>query len=706
MSNLILELFSEEIPAKIQFRAIKTAEELIAKIFAKLSTKDLEIKGYITPRRIAIAIENLPKEILAPKISVKGPKTSANPKAISGFMEKYNLKDSNDLTIKNIKKDAYYFYEVPESLIDITAKLPELLAEFIKEFAKTWPKTMRWGSYKMEWIRPLRNILCLLDDKIIKFSYEHLTANNLTYGHRFLSKNQPLKVTDYDAYYQILAENFVILDHLKRQTEIASQLKNKAAETQLKLIENQALLEEVTGLVEYPVILQGQISKEFMFLPKEVLIATIKNHQKYFCVTNQNNELQPYFIFVSNNKIKDEQQIILGNQKVLNARLNDAKYFYETDIKTSLEERYDLLEKIIFHKNIGNMAKKSANNAILAKFLAVWVPDSHLADIEVAAQLAKTDLTTEMVNELPELQGIMGYYYALQNGLNNSIALAIKEHYLPQGNSDLCPQHPVAIAVSLADKLDSLVSLILVNELPTGSKDPYGVRRLAIGIIKILLQHKLNIPLGVLINKALNNHPKLLKNYQEFYPDYEGKDFKQFIQGQILEFIIDRFKTILKNNEISHDIINAVFDAGNEDDLLRIYKKSQYLSTVIDTQQGQNIIAAYRRAYKIYYKAEQDDGVSYEKRPYYLIFKQEEEKELFKIYKTLKNSLPNLLKCEKYDEAFDKVQEFIDPLENFFDKIIVNDAEQHLRQNRLKLLASLCKTVNNVANFNKILQKR
>lgn len=706
MSNLILELFSENIPARMQLPVIKQAEILLAEKLSKLKIKDIIVTGYITPRRVTLTVENLPKKITLENLSIKGPKVTASDQAINGFLSKHGLTAKSSLTTKTIKKEKYYFYQIKESTIATKERITDILAEFIKDTAKLWPKVMRWGSYKIKWVRPLRNILCLLDDQIVNIKFGHLSSNNITYGHRFLGKKDGIKIDNYQHYFTELKKNYVILDHNVRKDKILSSLKAEAKKSSLNLLDDQDLLDEVTGLVEYPVILLGNIDRKFLYLPDEVLITTVKNHQKYFCLRGDDNKLKPYFLFVSDNNTKNNDNLIVGNQKVLTARLDDAKYFYETDIKTPLEARGAALEKIIFHKDIGNMRQKSINTVILSKFIAVWVPDSHLADVEIAAKLIKMDLTTEMVSELPELQGIMGYYYALHEGLDTSVSLAIKEHYLPRGVQDDCPEQPISVVISLADKIDSLVSLILVNELPTGSKDPYALRRMAIGIIRIILHNKLNIPLQLIIERAINNYPQLVKKHQKFYPNYESKSFKTVIKLKVLEFIIDRFKIILKYNNVPYDIINAVFDAGNEDDLLKIYKKSQYLSKAINTEDGGKILAAYRRAYKIYHKAEQEDGISYSKRPYYLVFKDDSEKQLFQTYKSLKTSLPMLLKREKYEDAFEKMKEFIVPIDNFFDKVTVNDNDHHLRQNRLKLLASLCKTVNSLANFNKIEQKR
>ena len=330
--------------------------------------------------------------------------------------------------------------------------------------------------------------------------------------------------------------------------------------------------------------------------------------------------------------------------------------------------------------------------------------NSHLVEAEVAANLAKADLTTEIVGEFPELQGIAGYYYALQEGLDITIANAIKEHYLPQNSADPLPTHPLSVAVAIADKLNSLVALTLVNEVPTGSKDPYGLRRFAVGIIRIILHNKSNIPLRLIIEKSINNYFSLTKKYKEFYPDYKKGKFKEFISAKILDFIIERYKIILRDNNISYDIINALFNDSNEDDLLVIYNKAKSLDLMTKTTDGQEFLASYRRVYRIHHKAQQEDGVLYDKKPHYLALKTTAEKKLYKVSKNLKSELSNLLKQGEYADAFIEVKKITVPINEFFDQVVVNDNNKNLRENRLKLLATICKTVNNLADFSKIEQ--
>jgi glycyl-tRNA synthetase beta chain len=703
MSNLILELFSEEIPARMQLSILQQAQDVLTKHLALIGIDAAKFESYVTPRRMVFAILELPSKITRPSISLRGPKINAPKQAIEGFLKKNNLSDIDDLTVKQVKKEQYYFYEIVEFEDDLAKILPELLHGFIANIAKLWPKTMRWGSYNTRWVRPLRNILCLLDDKLIKFNYAHLTSNNQTYGHRVLNDNLAININNYTEYFTKLAAAKVVLCHKKRKDYIIKSLNEQAQKHELALFTDESLIDEVCGLVEYPVILIGKIAPEFLTLPQEILITTLKNHQKCFCLKDKNGDIAPYFVFVSNNDSKDNQRIILGNEKVVAARLNDAKYFYQTDIKTSLTANQDKLQKIIFHKQVGTMMEHAQNNAVMAKFVSAWVKNSHLVEAEVAANLAKIDLTTEIIGEFPELQGVAGYYYALQEGLDKNIALAIKEHYLPRNLADPVPTRPLSVSLAIADKLNSLVALILVNELPNGSKDPYGVRRFALGIIRIILHNKLHIPLGLIIEKSINNYFSLIKRHKEFYPDYEGADYKVFIQQKLLSFILERYKIILKDKNISHDIINALVSQDQlVDDLLIIYNKAKLLDQMTKTMEGKEFLASYRRVYKIYYKAQQEDGVLYDKKPHYLALKNEAEKNLYKVSKDVKSELTNLVKQGDYDDAFRQVQKFTLPINQFFDQVVVNDNNKNLRENRLKLLATICKTVNNLADFSKI----
>jgi glycyl-tRNA synthetase beta chain len=701
MSELILELYSEEIPARIQKKFAERSEILLREKLKKIALEKYQLNTFYTAKRFIFQLENLPEKISSKAKEIKGPPTSCPENALQGFLRKNNLSDAKDLEIKKIAKQEYYFFIEKSKKSNFSEILTPLLNEFLKELPNLFPKTMRWADYKLKWSRPLRNILCLFDDKILKVELAHLRANNISFGHNFLAKEKTFKIKDAKELLTKLEKNMVFYDPLKRKEFIEKELK-KVADKEI-VIEDQNLVEEVSGLVEYPVIMQAKIDEKFMALPDEVLITSLKNHQKYFCLRNKKGKLSNKFLFVSNVKTKKPEIIIKGNEKVLAARLEDALYFFQQDLNFDFQKRNEQLKNRSFHKEIGNLLVKTNNNVVLAKFLSVMIKDCNIVDTEIAAKFLKTDLTTEMVNEFPELQGIMGYHYALKAGSNNDIALAIKEHYLPQGNRDYVPNKPTSVAVALADKIDNLVSLTLIKELPTGNKDPFALRRAAIGIIKLILENNLNIPLNIVIDKAINNYPHLLRKSKKLYKnDFSGNNFKKFIRLNCLNFIIERFKTILKDKDIKHDIINALFDQGTEDDLLKIYLRSLELRKFIASNNGKKILASLLRASKIYQKAEKEDNQSYYKRPHILTLKEKAEKNLYKTYKNIKSKNNQLLKKGNYPQALDNLNHIISPIDEFFEHIQVNCEDQNLRQNRLKLLACLCKTVNNLANFDKI----
>jgi len=627
MADFLLELFSEEIPAKQQIKV----KDFIVKSFKEKLLKiglDKQIDVYVCPRRIVILAKNIPQKIKFAGEKFRGPKIGANDKAIEGFLKKFSLKNIGDLGQQTIKGDKYYFYEIKETINKTIDILPNICLELINDVASFWSKTMLWGSCDIRWIRPLHNILCLLDSEVISFKYGHLETNNNSFGHRILAQNKKLTIESVDDYFKKISENKIIINDIERKKLIFEELNNIAAQHELELVNDTDLLDEVNGLVEYPVVLIGEIDKEFMQLPAEILLTSLKNHQKYFCV-KKNGALAPYFLFVSNNDVKNKELLIEGNKRVLRSRLNDAKFFYEQDIKIPLTDRVEFLDNIIFHKSLGSLKDKTYRNQVIAKYIALLLPGTSLVDVEVAALIAKADLNTEVVSEFPELQGVAGYYYALKNNLDEEIAIAVRDHYLPRGANDATPKNDLAIAISLADKFDSLVSLMFVGERATGSNDIYGLRRIAIAIIRIILENRLNVPLKLIIHKAVNNFSKLPEATLEFYHEVAAKDIKARLEQDVLDFIISRFKIILKEENISHYVINSVFNSGNEDDLLQLYNKSLVISLNIKSANGRKALESYRRVYNIYARAEKEEGNKYNKKPNFLLFKEPAEKKLY-----------------------------------------------------------------------------
>ncbi len=520
MSELLLEIFSEEIPALMQKNAAEAYKTIFTTILQE-SELVADVQLYVGSRRIAVHITNLPKSIPPKEITIRGPKVSATQQAIEGFCRSNNI-EQNKLSTLLVQGQLYYIIVKSTTETDIRILLQEIIPKAISKYI--WSKSMYWGNYDISWIRPIRNILCIFDGEILAIKYGHLTANNITFGHRFLSPesiansndlenwnvkqgvsersvqlvrehaNAPkfcgansskhLSIYSFSEYQTKLRESNVIIDQEERKEIIKSQLSKIAKSLNLVIKDDEKLLEEVTGLVELPVVMVGKIPAIFLQLPSEVLVSSMRTHQKYFSVFDEVGNFAPYFLFVSNMP-HDQNIIVSGNEKVLAARLSDALYFYQQDLSNSLESKLSKLEQITFHAKLGSIKQKTERMADICNYL---MPGNQ--DLQLATRLCKSDLTTEMVGEFPELQGIMGYYYAKAEWLNDQIALAIRDHYKPQGPSDSLPMGNSAI-LAIADKLDSLVGLILIGEEPSGSRDPYSLRRQALGIIRIILANRL-----------------------------------------------------------------------------------------------------------------------------------------------------------------------------------------------------------------------
>ena len=709
MSELLIELFSEEIPASQQ----KFAAELFQQqIVSQLKNQNLECdsKYFHSPRRIIFFAENLPKYAITPKKEIRGPKVSAKAQAIEGFIKKSGLKTQDQLIVKLINKEEYYFFEKPEEKIAISQLLPQIITDALDKLSNGWNKTMRWSNYKLRWIRPLHNIAVIYDGKNIQFDYYHLTTNNQIYSHRFIGKESE-KVTSFKQYQEFLNKNYVIFDQNQRKNIILDSLKKIASFHDAEFVEDEYLLDEVNGLVEFPNILSGKFDKEFLAIPKEALISVMKKHQRYFALIDKDGNLINRFLFAANMNYSHsmiesevEKQVIMGNERVLTARFNDAKFFYEQDQKISLSQRHKLLENIVFHQDIGSMQDKVKHIIALAKFISVFVPNSNLLLVERAAALCKCDLTSSLVQELPDLQGIAGYYYAINDQESKEVATAIKSHYMPIGSKGKVPTEAVSISVALADKIDSLAALFIADEKPTGSKDPYGLRRLAIAIINIIIENKISFSLKIMIAHAVNNYSNIIKkkhktNFSELFTNKNDE-----IINEIFMFLMERFKGLMKNKNIANDLVEAVYDNGNQDDLYVMFQKVSILSESIKDEEFLNVVATYKRAHNIF-SAEDEFEKKYKQKILKISYKLDVEKDLFDLNKKLNAELSDNIKNANFKDAFENLNMINDPVEIFFDEVLINDPDPNIRENRLKLLASLCRTVNKLANLSYIKTK-
>lgn len=664
MSELLLELFSEEIPAFLQ----KNAEEGYLNIFTKIFEENeifAKVQVFAGPRRITLHATHLPKVTLPKEEEIKGPSTEAPEAAINGFCKAHNV-SKLELSTKLINNQLYYFFVKKTATREIKKILPEIIVEAINKYS--WAKSMFWGDYKIKWIRPLRNILCIFDSEILPLQFGHLTANNITYGHR-LTDNKKLEVTDFEDYRNKLLENHVILERTKREEIIKTGLLELANSHDLIIKEDNRLTEEVAGLSEFPVVLLGKIPQKFLELPKEVLISSMRTHQKYFCLFDKAENFAPYFLFVSNGRFANSELIVQGNEKVLSARLSDAVYFYKQDISKTLESNLDKLLAVTFHAKLGNLKEKIDRIIKICDHIA---PNNK--DLITAAKLCKSDLVSEMVGEFPDLQGIMGYYYAKHEGLNEEVATAIRDHYKPQGLSDNVPSGNAAL-LGLADKIDSLVGLMIAGEAPTGSGDPYALRRQALGIIRIILENKLELQLTDLISFSIN-----------LYKDSSDKD-----KDLIVSFFEERAKFYFKND---YDIalINAVLDLNLVDTKFKLDALKEFLAE----DAGKELLNAYKRANNIISDQKITGLVDAS------LFSTQPEKELFEMIKKILPEIIVSITDKDYKKALNLLSSLLVPITSFFDNILVNDPDPKIAENRLLILQDICKLFHRIAKFNRL----
>lgn len=724
MAELLLELFSEEIPARMQQPAVEQLHRLVT---TKLDEADLTygvVEGFVTPRRLALRVEGLPTEQEERVTERKGPRVGAPEQALEGFLRSTGLTMS-DLEQKETAKGSFYFAVVREEGKTTQEILLPVLEGVLQSMR--WPKSMRWGNHTIRWVRPLQNICCVFDGQTVPVTFGHLTANNTSQAHRFMGDGKSFEVINFEDYKEKLSKSSVMLGTDERKFIIEKEARRLAETKGLKWKEDRGLLDEVAGLVEQPVVLMGGIDEVFMEVPHEVLVSSMRTHQKYFSLVDDKGLLAPYFIVVSNINTQNNAHILAGNERVLRARLSDAMFFWQQDRARSLESRVVDLKRIVFHAKLGTVADKVKRMTALAKLLSIWIPHANLVSVERAATLCKADLTSGMVGEFAELQGVMGAYYAQHDGEGSEVVSAIFEHYRPQGPDDVCPAGGVSIAVALADKIDSLMGLFLIDEQPTGSKDPYALRRAALGVIRIILENRLRVPIKLLFEKSLNQYPASLckpvkevgakrkmsllmgvKSHKESDGDgaeHERESAKKKrirVIDEMLSFFEERLKSWLKRDNVRHDLIAAVFDGGNEDDLYRVVKRVKSLDVFIDSEDGKNLLAAYRRATNIVRIEEKKDQVTYSGKVSKDSLVQDEERALFLALKENTPLVTKALKGGNFEEAMQLLSQLRSPVDVFFEKVTVNCDNADVRVNRLKLLSQIRSFIHEIANFEMI----
>lgn len=695
MPELLLELLSEEIPARMQPAAAADLKRLVTEKLGAAGLAFTDARAFATPRRLALVVEGLPATQPDTREEKRGPRVGAPEAAVQGFLKSAGLASLDACEVRDTGKGQFYFVTVETKGRATADVLAEFIPGVIREFP--WPKSMRWGSGVLSWIRPLHRILCLFDRKVVAFSVsrgdsaEALRAGNVTRGHRFLAPAE-FTVADFADYRDKLRARYVMLDGAERGETIAADAARLAAGAGLVVKTDPALIAEVAGLVEWPVALIAEIDRAFIDLPPEVLTASMRAHQRYLALTDSSGKLAPRFIVVANMLTDDGgKEIVAGNERVLRARLSDAKFFWVQDRKTTLESRVPKLGEMVFHAKLGSLAQKVERVAALAAELAQYISGADTDRVRSAATLCKADLTTGMVGEFPELQGVIGRYYALAEAEKDDVADAIRDHYAPQGPSDRCPTAPVSVAVALADKIDTLVGFFSIGEKPTGSKDPFALRRAALGVIRLILENGLRISLL----PAFRESERLLKESKK---GSAGK----WNPSDLLEFFADRLKVHLKDKGVRHDLVSAVFALGGEDDLVRLLARVDALGRFIGTEDGANLLVAYKRAANIVRIEEKRDGRDYRAAPDAKLVQEGEERSLVKALDAVKEGLGTALAREDFEGAMSALALLRQPVDTFFDRVTVNCEDKKLRENRLALLSSIVADMNLVADFSRI----
>jgi len=720
MADLLLELFSEEIPAIMQNKACEDLNNIVTNALVEAGLTYKSSKSISTPRRLCLMIEGLINKSPDTREERKGPRVDAPEQALNGFLRGVGL-TIDQLEVRDDKKGKTYFAIIEKE----GRSAPEIVSEVINDAVNNfpWPKSMRWGSKSLKWVRPLHSILCILsaEDGVetVKVEIDGIKSSNLTAGHRFMSPDH-FTVSSIEQYQKDLKKSYVILDAHERADHILEDAKNLAFAQGLELVEDINLLNEVAGLVEYPVVLMGEISKEFFELPAEVLMTSMKEHQKFFSVRNPKSNRIEKFITVANRATSDNgETIIAGNQKVLFARLSDAKFFWENDLriaKAGMNEWSEKLNKVTFHNKLGSQSERIKR----ISFIASATSRLTNADMELtnkAAMLCKVDLSSEMVGEFAKLQGLMGSYYAAEAGLPIEIGDASKEHYSPQGPTDAVPSAPVSISVALADKIDTLTGFWLIDEKPTGSKDPFALRRAALGIIRLVIDNEINEPLECILaygfylnsiavqsleDKSQTKYIDLSNNSLEQIFELIGEGHSKKTKGilrDLISFFHDRLKVYLRDQNINHDVIDACLAMPNNTNFSLLAKRAKVLQEFCDSDDGKNLLQGFKRANNILSAEEKKDGVSYEGTPEINYAQIDEERSLFKILDENESDIIDYINKQDFKSAMGALANLRLPIDLFFENVQINSDSKIVRRNRLCLLNRIRLIMKSAADF-------
>jgi glycyl-tRNA synthetase beta chain len=714
MPDLLLELLSEEIPARMQAQAAKDLARLVTDRLKALDLPATGSQAYVTPRRLTLVVEGLPERQPDRTVEVKGPRVGAPEQALAGFLRQAGLASVEACEQRDTGKGMFYFAVTQVAGRPVNDVLAEVITQAMDQLP--WPKSMRWAGHDVRWVRPLHNILALLCEgtasQIVPVVWaldranggsDKLTANDRTRGHRFLAPDE-VAVTGFADYRAKLGDRFVMLDTADRKARILEDGAKLAAAQGLVVKPDPGLLDEVAGLVEWPVVRLGAIEPRFMDLPAEVLTTSMRTHQKYFAVETSDGTLAPYFVVVGNMVTSDGgTQMIAGNERVLRARLSDAQFFWDLDREATLESRVAKLGERVFHAKLGSVLDKVERMRALCADLVPLVSGSTIDLAQRAALLAKADLSSSLVGEFPELQGVMGRYLARHDGEKPEVAEAIAGHYAPAGAGDAVPTAPLSIVVSLADKIDTLVGFFAINEKPTGSKDPYALRRAALGIIRIVLDNNLRLGLRELMGAAAKAHASRSSREDGFLSIFPTDVAFIAIESSLIEFFADRLKVFLRDQGVRHDLVSAVFaQGGRDDDLVQLVARAKALEGFLATDDGANLLIAYRRAFKISQIEEKKDGMLHRDMVETAKLSQAEEIELAGSLGRFAALAKDRLNAEDFSGAMAALAQLRPTVDAFFEHVTVNAEERDLRVNRLRLLAQIWNTLNQVADFSKI----
>ena len=681
MSELLIELFSEEMPPNLQINARNQFKKFFGEVLLSLSLKYKSFEVYSTPTRLTATISGLPSKIKILPTEIKGPKLGVPQSVVESFAKSKNIKLS-DLYEKKLEKGVFYFVKTKGKEITIEEELIKNIPKSLGQIS--WKKSMKWSNHDLDWGRPLRSILSIFNKKYLKFNYGHIETVNFTLIEDGLEIKQK-RIKDFKDYEKFLKKNEIILDHSKREKFISDRIKSICQTKSFEEKIDQNLLLEVSNLVDKPRIIVAKFDKNYLKLPKEVIKSTLQSHQKYFTLIDHKGRINNEFIIVINKK--DVKKLIkIGNERVVEARLSDASFFWERDKSLNLIKQINKLKKIIFYENLGTIYDKTQRLRQMAYFISDQL-NLNKEKIEIAASISKSDLVSDLVGEFPELQGVMGKYFASNQGFGDDISLAISEHYLPISISSSVAKKPISYALSILDKLDTLVGFYLINEKPTSSKDPFALRRAAIGLLRTIIENNLTVKIRDLIDYFI-----------KIYLKQGVTQSNNEVNKELITFFRERMKNILKEKKIRTDIIEASISSHLSDDFLELYKKTLIMNKFISKDLGKNAVSTYKRASNIL----DQETLDSKNGPNAVLFKQDEEKELFERINNIRKVFTLREERKDYEKHLKLLSETKSSTDKFFDKVKVNDENQDLKNNRLELLQILCSTFNSFIDFSKL----